>query len=283
MSMQTKEKLTGTGNNLETIMRKKKFIFIAGLCVIENEEMTFEVAQKLKEITSKYDDVEFIFKASFDKANRTSGDSYRGVGMYEGMKILQNIKNELGIKVLTDVHHPYQANIAMDTIDVIQIPAFLCRQTDLVTAVGKTGKTVNIKKGQFIAPEDVRHIIMKLKATGNQNIMITERGTCFGYHNLIVDYRSFLILKEFGYPVIFDATHSQQKPSADGKQTGGNRDYVIPMACGAIATGADGLFVECHPYPPEAKSDSATSLYLEDIEKLLERVMKIWRVTNEKS
>jgi len=264
---------------------KKKLIFICGLCVIENLDQTFKVAKYLKKITSKYPEIDFYFKASFDKANRTSINSFRGVGFHIGMYILGMIGYCLGIKILTDVHTIEQAkDIGKEhIIDIVQLPAFLCRQTDLAIALGKTNKIVNIKKGQFIAPEDVKYIIEKIKSTGNNKIMITERGTCFGYHNLIVDYRSFMELKKLGYPVIFDATHSQQKPSL-GIETGGSTEYIIPMAKGAIATGAvDGLFVECHPNPSKAKSDKATSLNLKQVEQLLKEVMPIWRLINEKS
>lgn len=250
--------------------------FICGLCVIESPELAFETAKELKELIKGYD-VDFYFKASFDKANRTSDHSFRGLGFSNGMSILRRIKNELCIKILTDVHTVSQAK-AIDRyyrwIDALQIPAFLCRQTDLIKAIANTGCTINIKKGQFLAPEDVGHIIKKIEATGNKDIMITERGSCFGYHNLVVDYRSFLIMKKFGYPVIFDCTHSQQKPS-EGKESGGSREFSIPMAMGAIACGVDGIFAETHPNPPEAKSDSATSLYLKDIPKLMEGITNI--------
>ena len=263
---------------------KKKLIFICGLCVIENEAQTFKVARYLKKITSKYPEVDFYFKASYDKANRTSGKSYRGVGLVYGMHILRNIKNELNIKILTDIHSVIQANVIKtyyNWADCLQIPAFLCRQTDIIKAIARTGATVNIKKGQFISPEDVKYIIEKIESTGNKNIMITERGTSFGYHNLIVDYRSFIELKKLGYPVIFDATHSQQKPSANKGQSGGSREYTIPMIMGAIATGAvDGIFIETHPNPKKAKSDSATSLYLKDIEPIIKQALEIKKLVS---
>ena len=257
---------------------KKPLIFIAGLCVIENSTMTLEVAQELKRITSNYN-VDFVFKASYDKANRTSINSYRGIGFDNSMYILDILK-DTGIKILTDIHNVEQAKRITNLwfIDIVQLPAFLCRQTDLVIALGKTGKTINIKKGQFIAPNDVKYIIEKIESTGNKKIMITERGTCFGYNNLIVDFRSLLIMKKFGYPIIYDCTHSQQLPSSKGNETGGNRDFVIPMAKAAVAIGVDGIFVECHPNPPKAKSDSATSLYLKDVDKLLKEVTKIREV-----
>ena len=191
---------------------KKPLIFICGLCVIEDEKTTLKVAKYLKKLTSKYN-VDFIFKASFDKANRTSINSFRGLGEQKGFEILKKVKKEVGCKILTDVHNIHQAIIAGEITDVIQIPAFLCRQTDLVVAVGRTGKIVNIKKGQFLAPRDMKYVIEKINSTGNNKIYLTERGTFFGYNNLVIDFRSFSIMKEFGYPVIFDATHSQQRPS----------------------------------------------------------------------
>lgn len=260
---------------------KKKLILICGLCVIEDEYLAYKVAEKLKKITDKYPEIDFIFKASYDKANRTSINSFRGIGMLKGLIILKKIQKSLGIKVLTDVHETSQVKIVENFVDIIQIPAFLCRQTDLVTTIARTGKIVNIKKGQFLAPGDVRHIIKKIESTGNHKIMITERGSCFGYHNLIVDYRNFMIMKKFGYPIIFDVTHSQQKPSLT-IETGGSTEFVIPMAKGAIATGhIDGLFFECHPSPKNAKSDSATSLNFEQVERLIEKSVKFWKFIHE--
>lgn len=259
----------------------KKLIIIAGLCVIEGEEQTLYTAHRLKEIMNHYPEIDFYFKASFDKANRTSLDSYRGVGLFDGIEILSKVQ-DLGIKTLTDVHDVHQALYAM-RMDSLQIPAFLCRQTDLVQAVAETRKRVNIKKGQFIAPEDVAHIIKKIEATGNHDIMITERGTCFGYHNLVVDYRSFIKMAKFGYPVIFDVTHSQQEPSI-GQETGGTTEYVIPMATGALMTKAvSGLFFECHSNPFNAKSDKTTSLTFNQTEQLIEEAIKVWRFINEKN
>ncbi len=262
------------GRNKMTI--KKRLIFICGLCSMESERTVMETARYLKYVTSKYN-VDFIFKVSIDKANRTSLKSFRGLGFQEGMDILRKVKKEYNIPILTDIHHPYQAEMLKDVVDIMQIPAFLCRQTDLVVAVGRNAKMVNIKKGQFLAPEDMRHIITKIKLTGNKNILLTERGTCFGYHNLIVDPRSFLIMKKTGYPVIFDVTHSQQKPSISSI-TGGSTEYVIPMAQGAVAMGVDGLFVEVHPEPKEAKCDRATALHIGEVEPLLKAVLKIREV-----
>jgi len=259
----------------------KKLIIIAGLCSLENNNIPMQTAKFLKEETSKYPEIDFIFKASYDKANRTSIDSYRGVGIEKGINILLNIKNKLNVKLLTDAHNTMQARLLghFSKIDCIQIPAFLCRQTDIVKTIAETGSIVNIKKGQFLSPDDIKHVIQKIEAVGNKQIMVTERGACFGYHNLIVDYRSFMIMKKFGYPVIFDVTHSQQKPS-EGKETGGSTEFVIPMATGAIATGnVDGLFFECHPNPKEAKSDKNTSLNFSQVKDLLYQTVKIWNVT----
>lgn len=250
---------------------KKPFIFIAGLCVIEDEKTTLKVAKYLKKLTSKYN-IDFIFKASFDKANRTSINSFRGLGEQKGFKILKKVKREVGCKILTDVHNKGQAIAFGEITDVIQIPAFLCRQTDLVTAVGKTDKIVNIKKGQFISPYDIVHIVEKIESTGNRNITITERGTCFGYRNLVVDFRSFSIMRKLGYPVIFDVTHSLQSGITLEGQTSGTTEFVIPMAKAAVAYGVDGLFIECHSNPKKAKCDSATSLYLKDVKRLLEEI-----------
>ena len=255
--------------------------FICGLCVIESPELALMTAKELKKLINGYD-VDFYFKASFDKANRTSDNSFRGIGFAEGLEVLRKIKTDLGVKILTDVHTIPQAKVIEYNhkwLDCIQIPAFLCRQTDLVKSIANTGAIVNIKKGQFLAPEDVEHIIEKITSTGNKKIMVTERGACFGYHNLIVDYRSFLIMKKFGYPVIFDCTHSQQKPS-EGEESGGTPEFAIPMAVSAIACGVDGIFAETHPYPAHAKSDKATSLHLCQIPDLLKRTTKIYKVIN---
>ena len=262
----------------------KKLILIAGLCSLENYDITYKTAKFLKDLTDQYPEIDFIFKASYDKANRTSEDSYRGVGISKGLEIFGELQKELNIKILTDVHSSSEPDFISSfeegNIYALQIPAFLCRQTDIVKAVGKTGKLVNIKKGQFLAPEDIRHIIKKIESTGNNKIMITERGTCFGYHNLVVDYRSFMIMKNFGYPIIFDATHSQQKPS-QGNETGGTTEFVIPMAKGAIATGAiDGIFIECHPNPSEAKSDKYNTLNFKQVKQLLKEIIPIWRLIN---
>lgn len=249
-----------------------KFIYIAGPCVIESAEMVLETAQALKEISGKFD-VDFYFKASFDKANRTSGESFRGPGLDKGLEILAEVKSKAGVRVLSDIHEAGQAAPAGDVLDVIQIPAFLCRQTDLLAAAGNAGKIVNIKKAQFLAAEDMKYAVEKVRATGNDQIWLTERGTTFGYHNLVVDFRSFSQLREFGCPVIFDATHSVQIPGKGG-QSGGERQYVRPLARAASAYGIDGLFTEVHPDPDKAKSDAANQLPLREVAALLEEVLR---------
>lgn len=249
------------------------FLYIAGPCVIEDEASTLAIARELKEITSRFD-VDFVFKASFDKANRTSVDSYRGPGIDAGLRILQTVKDELGVRVTSDIHEAHQAEAAAAVLDIIQIPAYLCRQTDLLIAAGETMKVVNLKKPQFAAPEDLKYAAEKVESTGNSTILLTERGASFGYHNLVVDFRSFSVLASLGYPVIFDATHSVQIPSAGGT-SGGNRDYVMPLARAATAYGIDGLFTEAHPDPDHALSDGPNSLYLSDVAPLLQQVSDI--------
>jgi len=254
--------------------KKDKFIFIAGPCVIENRASTIDLASYLKDLTSTYP-VEFIFKASFDKANRTSLDSYRGPGFEKGIKILQEVKKKVGVPILSDVHCCEQVKDLKAVLDIIQIPAFLCRQTDLILSAAKTKLTVNLKKGQFISPQDVGHIIKKIESTGNKKVLITERGSCFGYNNLVVDFRSFLIMKDFGYPIIFDVTHSLQRPSAKGGISGGDAKFVEPLSLAAAACGVNGIFMETHPKPKKALSDKHTSFPLAKVKKLLDRVMKI--------
>lgn len=249
------------------------FLYIAGPCVIEDEGMTLSIARALKEMTSGFD-VDFVFKASFDKANRTSIDSYRGPGLEEGLRILKMVKDELGIRVCSDVHEVSQVEAAAEVLDIIQIPAFLCRQTDLLVAAGRTMKVVNLKKPQFASPEDMQYAAAKIESTGNSTIMITERGASFGYHNLVVDFRSFSVLASLGYPVIFDATHSVQTPGA-GATSGGDRAFVMPLARAATAYGIDGLFTEVHPDPDSALSDGPNSLHLDDVSSLLQQVSDV--------
>lgn len=258
----------------------KKFVVIAGPCVIESKSLTLEIASFLKETLSGYP-VEFIFKASFDKANRTSLSSFRGPGLAKGIKILEEVKKKLGLSILSDVHSPDQVRQVKDVLDVIQIPAFLCRQTDIIIEAAKSKKTVNIKKGQFISPSDVAYILKKVESTGNKNILITERGSCFGYNNLVVDFRSFLIMKKFGYPVIFDVTHSLQRPSARGGISGGDREFVLPMALASVACGVDGLFLEVHPKPKQSRSDKHTTYSLNKLGGLIKKVVALRAIVNQ--
>ena len=254
-------------------MSANSFLYIAGPCVIEDEEQAFTIARGLKEITAAFD-VDFVFKASFDKANRTSVDSFRGPGLEEGLRILAHIKQELGLRVTSDVHEVGQVEPAAEVLDIIQIPAFLCRQTDLLVAAGNSRRTVNIKKGQFVAPEDMEHAVKKIESTGHTDILLTERGSTFGYHNLVVDFRSFSIMRASGYPIIFDATHSVQVPSA-GAVSGGRSEFIAPLSRAAAAYGIDGLFTEVHPNPEAALSDGPNSLNLESVAPLLETVLRI--------
>lgn len=250
---------------------------ISGPCVIESEELVFRCAKQLKEITERLG-MDYYFKASFDKANRTSIDSFRGPGLEEGLRILKAVKDEFGVKICTDIHEPWQAEQTAEVADIIQIPAYLCRQTDLLVAAGKTGKIINVKKGQFLAPWDMENVVRKIESTGNKNIMLCERGSCFGYNNLVVDMTSIPEMQKFGYPVVFDATHSVQKPGGNGKSTGGNREYVPTLAMAAVAAGADGIFMEAHPNPPQALSDGSNSIALEDVEALLSKLVEIKKI-----
>ncbi|MFV1951086.1 MAG: 3-deoxy-8-phosphooctulonate synthase [Nitrospinota bacterium] len=256
---------------------KDGLTIIAGPCVIETKEMVFETAQRLKEICQKLQ-LPFIFKSSYDKANRTSVKSYRGPGSEEGLKILEDVKNRLSVPVLTDVHSPEEAVRAAEIVDVLQIPAFLCRQTDLIMAASETGKRVNVKKGQFLAPRDMKNIIDKFTSTGNTNLMITERGTSFGYNNLIVDFRAFPIMRSFGYPVIFDVTHSLQLPGGEGSCSGGQREFAESLARAAVSVGVDGLFMEVHPEPDMALCDGPNMIPIKEVEGLLKRLKEIYQV-----
>lgn len=255
------------------------FRLIAGPCVIESEEMVLEAARDIKNITDELG-IEYIFKASFDKANRTSIYSYRGPGMEEGLRILKKVKDTLGLKVVTDIHEPYQAEPVAKVADILQIPAFLCRQTDLLVAAAKTGREINIKKAQFLAPWDMKNVVNKLEECGNKNINLTERGTTFGYNNLVVDMTAIIEMKKFGYPVIFDATHSVQKPGGKGDTTGGNREYVEYLAKAALAVGADGLFMEVHPDPDNAKSDGPNMIPLKDLKAILIKLVDIYNAVH---
>ena len=256
-------------------------VLIAGPCVIEDEEKTMEIARDLKELTGKLG-IPLIFKASYDKANRTSGDAYRGPGLTRGLEILKRIRDAFAIPVLSDVHRFEEIAPAAAVLDVLQVPAFLCRQTDFIVEIARRAKVVNIKKGQFLAPWDAVHIVEKSAAAGNDNIMLTERGVSFGYNNLVVDYRSFPILQATGYPVIFDATHSVQLPGGAGKASAGDRRMVPCLARAAVAAGIDGLFVEVHPNPDCALCDGPNSLAMDSLPELLATLMKIDAVVRKK-
>lgn len=252
----------------------RPFVFIGGPCVIESEQHAGNLAAALAALSARLR-VPFIFKASFDKANRTSGRSFRGPGLAAGLRILASIKDRLAVPVLTDIHEPSQAAAAADVADVLQIPAFLCRQTDLLVAAAKTGRVVNIKKGQFLAPEDIAHAVDKVVEAGNPRVIVTERGTSFGYHNLVVDMRGLPIMRGRGVPVVFDVTHSLQLPGAGDGVTAGLAQYIEPLARAGVAAGVDGVFLEVHEDPPRAKSDAQNALRLDLLEPLLRRLMAL--------
>ena len=247
---------------------------IGGPCVIEDFQTTFEIAKHLRDLTEELD-IPFIFKASYDKANRTSLESFRGPGLTEGLNILGSIREKLGILILSDVHRIQEVAIAARTLDIIQIPAFLCRQTDFVLAVGDTGKPINLKKGQFLAPWDIQHVVKKITSTGNTRILITDRGTMFGYNNLVADFRGIRIMQETGWPVIFDATHSVQLPGGAGNSSGGQREFAPILARAAVAAGADGIFMEVHLNPEQARCDGPNSVSLPALYDLLSQLKAI--------
>ena len=253
---------------------QNKYIVIAGPCVIESEETTLQIADKLKKISSELD-IDFYFKASFDKANRTSIESFRGPGIDQGLKILKKVKDTYQLKIVTDIHEPYQAQMAAEVADIVQIPAFLCRQTDLLVAAAKTGKTINVKKAQFLAPWDMQNVVHKIEKMDNKNIILCERGTSFGYNTLVVDMTSIVEMKKFGYPVIFDGTHSVQKPGGNGTSTSGNREYIPNLTRAAVAAGADGLFMETHENPQTALSDGANMINIRDLKELLLQCLEL--------
>jgi 2-dehydro-3-deoxyphosphooctonate aldolase (KDO 8-P synthase) len=258
------------------IGNNKPLVLIAGPCVVENEKIVLFTTERIKEITTKLN-IPYIFKASYKKANRTSMNSFTGIGDKQALEILAKVNKEFDLPVLTDVHSPEEAKAAAEYVDVLQIPAFLCRQTELLISAGETGKTVNIKKGQFLAPEDMKFAADKVSSTGNKKILLTERGTTFGYHNLVVDMRSFIIMKELGYPVVMDATHSVQLPGK-GNTSGGEPKYIKPLARAAAAIGIDALFLEVHPNPEEALSDAASQLPLNELEDLLVDIKSIDKI-----
>ncbi len=249
-------------------------VLIAGPCVVENREMILRSASGIRKAADAAG-IPFIFKASYKKANRTSGASFRGLDGDDALRILDEVRREMGIPVLTDVHSEAEVTAAAQAVDVLQIPAFLCRQTELLEAAGRSGKPVNIKKGQFLAPEDMRHQAEKVARTGNSNILLTERGTSFGYHNLVVDMRSLVIMRESGYPVILDVTHSLQLPGGNDHSSGGQPEYIYPLARAGVAVGIDGVFIETHPEPSKALSDPATQLDLKLLEPLLKQIAAV--------
>jgi 2-dehydro-3-deoxyphosphooctonate aldolase (KDO 8-P synthase) len=257
--------------NVDQILDGRELFLIAGPCVIESEEICFTVAEQLKELSEKYK-IPVIFKSSYAKANRTSGESFVGHGMDFGMKILGKVKQQFDMPVLTDVHETTEARIAAEVVDILQIPAFLSRQTELIRQSAATGKWINIKKGQFLAPEDMEKAAAKAQSG---KVILTERGSSFGYHNLVVDFRSLIIMQRFGYPVVFDATHSQQLPGGAGDHSSGQPEFIIPFARAAVSFGINGLFLEIHPNPSEALSDAASMLPLDKLEELIIEIKKI--------
>lgn len=253
----------------------KKLTVISGPCVIESEDHCLKAAEALKEIFSKLD-VNFVFKSSFDKANRSSVDSFRGPGLNKGLEILQKVKEKLDLPIVTDIHTPEQVKPAALVVDMLQIPAFLCRQTDLLIAAGKSGRVVSIKKGQFIAPWDMENVINKVLSTGNDKIITIERGTSFGFNNLVSDFRSIPIMQKFGFPVCFDATHSVQLPGGLGKTSGGQKEFIETLAKAAVAAGSDALFLESHPNPNQALSDAATVMDFKEIPTLIKKLKELF-------
>ncbi|XXJ19755.1 3-deoxy-8-phosphooctulonate synthase [Desulfovibrio caledoniensis] len=262
--------------DLYTASRSGPFI-LAGPCAIETREIALQTADVLAGLAAKLD-IPIVYKSSFDKANRTSLTSFRGPGMEEGLDILAEVKRTTGLPVVTDIHHPEQAAPVAEVADVLQIPAFLCRQTDLLVAAAETGRVVNVKKGQFLAPWDMRNVVDKLRAAGNDQVWLTERGSTYGYNNLVVDMRSIPQMRAFGVPVIMDATHSVQLPGGLGGASGGQREYVPVLASAAVAAGADGVFMEVHPDPDKALCDGPNSLPLAEVETLLKRLLALWEI-----
>lgn len=261
------------------LKNNKNLFLIAGPCVVESEKICFETAKKLIDITSRKG-TPFIFKASYKKANRTRGSSFRTIGVLESLEILGKIRSKLNIPVLTDIHSEVEAEIAAEYADILQIPAFLCRQSEILEAAAETGRIINIKKGQFIAPGDMLHQVNKIRSAGNNKVMVSERGTTFGYQNLVVDMRSLEIMKSFGCPVIFDATHSIQMPSSENGVSGGNPEFIEPLAKAAAAVGVNGVFIETHPNPAKALSDANSMLNLNKVEALLQKLSAIHKTAN---
>lgn len=263
-----------------SVGRGHDLLLIAGPCQIESLDHCLRIADALQGYVTGLP-VNLVFKSSFDKANRTSLSGARGVGLEAGLKILEAIKQRTGLPILTDIHSPEQAASAAEVVDILQTPAFLCRQTDLLVAVGQTGKAVNVKKGQFLDPHDMAHVAAKIASTGNQNILLCERGACFGYRDLVVDMRGLVIMRETGYPVVFDATHSVQQMGGAGGASGGNRGFIAPLVRAAVATGIDGLFIECHDDPTRAPSDGQSMLPLTEMKAVIESAVRIRAATRE--
>ncbi|MEZ4822651.1 MAG: 3-deoxy-8-phosphooctulonate synthase [Ignavibacteria bacterium] len=253
------------------------FLLISGPCVVESKSIAFKTCETLKNITDKLK-IPFIFKSSYIKANRTSSGSFRTIGIDKSLSILADVKKEFNVPILTDIHSEIEVEIAAEVADVLQIPAFLSRQTDLLEAAGESGRIVNINKGQFLAPGDMKYQAEKVAATGNKRIFLTERGTTFGYNNLVVDMRGLVIMKKFGYPVIFDATHSVQMPSKDNGVSGGNPEFILPLARAAAAVGVDGFFIEAHPNPKKALSDASSMMKLDKMEELLKQLVSLKKI-----
>jgi 2-dehydro-3-deoxyphosphooctonate aldolase (KDO 8-P synthase) len=249
-------------------------LVIAGPCVIEDEGLVMETAKELKRITGELK-LNFVFKSSYDKANRSSGQSFRGPGIKDGLKILNRVRDQVGVSILSDVHSVEEATEAGKVLDVLQIPAFLCRQTDILIAAARTGKVVNVKKGQFLAPWDMANVVQKIEEAGNRRILLTERGATFGYNNLVTDFRALPIMRRLGYPVIFDATHSVQLPGGAGTTSSGQREFIAPLARGAVAVGCEGLFMEVHPNPDKALSDGPNMVPLAEVRGLLEQIVRV--------
>ena len=259
----------------------EKLTLLAGPCVLEGLDRCLLIGRTIKEICERLD-INYVFKASFDKANRSSYHSFRGPGLKKGLEMLKTIKAELGVPVVTDIHEAAQAKPVAEVVDILQIPAFLCRQTDLLHAAAQTGRVVNVKKGQFLAPEDMRNVVDKLHESGCDQIMLTERGASFGYHNLVVDMRSLPIMRSFGYPVVMDGTHSVQLPGGNGTTSAGNREYVEYLVRAAVGAGVDALFLEVHDNPEEALSDGANMVYLDKLEELLKDAVAIHEIVRHK-
>jgi 2-dehydro-3-deoxyphosphooctonate aldolase (KDO 8-P synthase) len=251
-------------------------LLMAGPCVLESVDMAREIALEMKAIAARLG-ISYVFKASFDKANRTSLSSFRGPGAEKGLRILGRLRAEVGVPVVSDIHEVAHAEPAADSLDIIQIPAFLCRQTDLLVAAARTGKVVNVKKGQFVSPWDMEHAVNKVRGAGNERLLLTERGACFGYNNLVVDMRSLPVMRSFGCPVIYDATHSVQLPGGAGSSSGGQREFIPPLSRAAVAAGVDGLFLEVHPDPDRALCDGPNSLPLAGVESLLKQLLAVHR------